>query len=139
MALFLRVQTKERAREGEEAGKERRDCPMLVGMVTWPGEREPGRRGRGRGGGVLLSQGSSLSAASLSPTIPCRLKRIITALWVAVEEQGSPHLHIKDTMYSAVNTHNTVSSLECSAFLQPSFSLPWQHVTSYWFLLETST
>lgn len=25
-------------REGE------RDCPMLVGMVTWPGEREPGRR-----------------------------------------------------------------------------------------------
>lgn len=47
----------------------------------------------GRAGG-LLSHGSSLSAASLSPTIPCRLKRIITALWVAVEEQGSPHLRI---------------------------------------------
>lgn len=55
MALFLRVQTKERAREREEAGKERRDCPMLVGMVTWPGEREPGRRGRGRGWGAFVS------------------------------------------------------------------------------------
>jgi len=80
---------------GGRRGGERRDCPTLVGMVTWPGEREPGRR---QGGGVLLSHGSSLSAASLSPTIPCRLKRIITALWVAVEEQGSPHLHMKDTM-----------------------------------------
>lgn len=67
---------------------------MLVGMVTWPGEREPGRRD-GREGGQLLSHGSSLSAASLSPTIPCGLRRIITALWVVVEEQGSPHLHIK--------------------------------------------
>lgn len=38
-------------------------------------------------GGGLLSLGSSLSAASRSPTIPCRLRRIITALWVAVEEQ----------------------------------------------------
>lgn len=43
MALFLRVERRER----EERGKERRDCPMLVGMVTWPGEREPGRRGGG--------------------------------------------------------------------------------------------
>lgn len=63
-----------------------------------------GSLGEGRERG-LLSHGSSLSAASLSPTIPCRLKRIITALWVAVVEQGSPHLHIKDTLYCAVNIH----------------------------------
>ena len=97
-------------------GEERRDCPMLVGMVTWPGEREPGRRGGWRGGGLLLSHGSSLSAASLSPTIPCRLKCIITALWVAVEEQGSPHLHIKDTLCRAENTH---CALRCCSLVFP--------------------
>lgn len=35
-------------------GMKRRDCPMLVGMVTLPGEKEPGRRGG------ALSHGSSL-------------------------------------------------------------------------------
>ena len=68
MALFLRVETGERERErergggrgsrearwGEERiGEERRDCPMLVGMVTWPGEREPGRR---EGEGAFVSR-----------------------------------------------------------------------------------
>lgn len=56
MALFLRVETGEREEGGEAGGglggerrgEERRDCPMLVGMVTWPGEREPGRREGGR-------------------------------------------------------------------------------------------
>lgn len=32
----------------KQKGEERRDCPMLVGMVTWPGEREPGRRNEER-------------------------------------------------------------------------------------------
>lgn len=95
MALFFLGEV------GSRRGEEKRDCPMLVGMVTWPGEREPGRRNEGRREkDFFLSQESSLSAASLSPTIPCRLERIITALWVAVEEQGSPHLH----------THAAVSS-----------------------------
>lgn len=53
MVLFLRVETGEREEGGEGGGREarwgeeRRDCPMLVGMVTWPGEREPGRRSGG--------------------------------------------------------------------------------------------
>lgn len=111
MVLFLRVEPGERERErrghereeGGEVGRgaEKRDCPMLVGMVTRPGERDPGRGGP-------LSHGSSLSAASLSPTIPCRLKRIITALWVAVEEQDSPHLHMKDTLYCALSASYSV-------------------------------
>lgn len=140
MALFLRVQTKESVRERERRqarrGEERlSDAGWHGNLARWKGAWEKGER---EGGGVLLSQGSSLSAASLSPTIPCRLKRIITALWVAVEEQGSPHLHIKDTLCSAVNIHNAI---HCFLFrmLMPSFSLPWQHVTAYWFLLETST
>lgn len=53
-----------------ERRAERRDCPMLVGMVTWPGERETGRWG-GRGG--PLSLGSSLSAAGLFPQSPSGL------------------------------------------------------------------
>ncbi len=56
MALFLGVETGEREEGGEAGGglggerrgEERRDCPMLVGMVTWPGEREPGRKEGGR-------------------------------------------------------------------------------------------
>ncbi len=66
MALFLRVEAgerererereKERGRRGREGGEhseaERRDCPMLVGMVTWPGEREPGKK---EGEGAFVS------------------------------------------------------------------------------------
>lgn len=100
-----------------------------------------GSLGEGREGG-LLSHGSSLSAASLSPTIPCRLKRIITALWVAVEEQGSPHLHIKGTLYCAVNIHYTLYySLvfqSCNAdvffffsfFLSSSIYASFEHVST---------
>lgn len=60
-----------------------RDCPMLVGMVTWPGERQSGRE-EGEG---PLSQEKSLSASSLLQTLCCRLQRIITGLRVAVEEK----------------------------------------------------
>lgn len=60
-----------------------RDCPMLVGMVTWPGERQSGRE-EGEG---PLSQEKSLSASSLLQSLCCRLQRIITGLRVAVEEK----------------------------------------------------
>lgn len=61
-----------------------RACPMLVGMVTWPGERQSGREEREG----PLSQEESLSASSLL-SLSCRLQRIITALCVAVEEKDS--------------------------------------------------
>lgn len=61
-----------------------RACPMLVGMVTWPGERQSGREEREG----PLSQEKSLSASSLL-SLSCRLQRIITALCVAVEEKDS--------------------------------------------------
>lgn len=61
-----------------------RACPMLVGMVTWPGERQSGREEREG----PLSQEKSLSASSLL-SLSCRLQRIITALCVAAEEKDS--------------------------------------------------
>lgn len=61
-----------------------RACPMLVGMVTWPGERQYGREEREG----PLSQEKSLSASSLL-SLSCRLQRIITGLCVAVEEKDS--------------------------------------------------
>lgn len=59
MALFLRVETGEKERKEESEvrwGEKKRECPMLVGMVTWPGEMEPGRKGGQQGGGAFVSR-----------------------------------------------------------------------------------
>lgn len=97
MARFLRVELGERRgherEEGGEVGrgKERRDCPMLVGMVTWPGEREPGRR-EGEGGlcltGVAYQQPAyppqspaGLSVSSLPSGLLWRNRTLLTSIW----------------------------------------------------------
>lgn len=66
---------------------------MLVGMVTWPGERQSGRE-EGEG---PLSQEKSLSASSLLQTLCCRLQRIITGLRVAVEEKDPANKRLSST------------------------------------------
>lgn len=48
-------------RDGGKEGEGYIDCPMLVGMVTWSGEREPGR-----------GSCSFCLAGAEHPRIPCR-------------------------------------------------------------------